>query len=228
MRWRWVLLFGLLVAVGVALSWVDSSAARALFPERPPVEHLFAAPRRRVLAFGGSRMVLYRALGPVGGPFTFWWFLLVGAGAVLAPVAVMVLVPGRAARAARHLGRVGLSVALAAGVASLLLVLALTVLFRFTFVLLEVAPIAWAVAAAAAIFGLAGVSLALGRWLRAHLGPVPPLLAAGTAMLVFVDAGLVPLVGWLVFGGVTVVALGLAVLTRLGSPAGWSIEELDL
>jgi len=46
-------------------------------------------------------------------------------------------------------------------------------------------------------------------------------------MLVLIDVGLVPVVGWLFLVVVAVLSLGLAVLTRMGSPAGWSFEELN-
>jgi len=41
------------------------------------------------------------------------------------------------------------------------------------------------------------------------------------------DLALVPVAGWIVLAAVAIVALGVAVVTRLGSPGGWSLEELE-
>jgi hypothetical protein len=77
------------------------------------------------------------------------------------------------------------------------------------------------------IFGEAALMLSLGRWLRGRLGPAPPVLAALAGLLALVDVGLVPVLGWLVLAVVAVTSLGLAVLTRGGSPLGWSLDELN-
>jgi len=69
--------------------------------------------------------------------------------------------------------------------------------------------------------------LASGRWLRVRLGPAPPVLAALAGVLVLIDAGLVPVAGWLFLAVIAVISLGLAVLTRVGSPTGWSLDELN-
>jgi hypothetical protein len=120
-----------------------------------------------------------------------------------------------------------LPVVLAAGVATALLGLAVTVLLQTTFVLLSLVPLVWAVVALSVLLGEAALVLALGRWLRMLIGPAPPLLGALAGLLVLVDVGLVPVVGWLFLVVVAVMSLGLTVLTRMGSPAGWSFEELN-
>ena len=38
---------------------------------------------------------------------------------------------------------------------------------------------------------------------------------------------LIPVAGWIVLAAVAIVALGVAVVTRFGSPGGWSLEELE-
>src|SRR5262249_60339876 len=78
------------------------------------------------------------------------------------------------------------------------------------------------------VFGMAAFALGEGRWLRARLGPAPPLLAALAAILVLLDVSLVPVAGWLVLAAAAVTSLGLSVLTRVGSATGWSLDELNL
>jgi len=96
-----------------------------------------------------------------------------------------------------------------------------------SFVLLSVVPLLWGVGAVGTTFGLSALAVAAGRWLRLRLGPAPPLLAGVAVLLVVFDVGLVPAVGWAVLAVVAVTSLGLAVLTRLGSPVGWSLDELN-
>jgi hypothetical protein len=88
--------------------------------------------------------------------------------------------------------------------------------------------VVWALLAVGTLFGIAALALALGRWLRLSLGPALPLVTALAALLVFLDVGLIPIAGWVLSALVAVTGLGLAVLTRIGSPAGWSLEELNL
>jgi hypothetical protein len=116
---------------------------------------------------------------------------------------------------------------LAAGFATVLLGLAATVLLQVTFVLLSFVPLVWAVVAISVVFGETALVLAFGRWLRDLIGPAPPLLGALAGLLVLVDVGLVPVLGWLFLVVVAVMSLGLSVLTRMGSPDGWSFEELN-
>ena len=48
-----------------------------------------------------------------------------------------------------------------------------------------------------------------------------------SGLLLLVDVGLVPVIGWLFLVVVAVMSLGLTVLTRMGSPSGWSFDELN-
>jgi hypothetical protein len=96
-----------------------------------------------------------------------------------------------------------------------------------TLVLLSFVPILWAVLALGVVFGVSALVLAFGRWLRARLGPAPAVAGVLAGLLVLIDAGLVPVAGWLFLVVVALASLGLSVLTRVGSSAGWSFEELN-
>ena len=229
MRWGWVALLAALVGVAVLLAWMDSTVLRPLFPEPfdPPRRQAFRPSPVPLPPLGRREVVAFSGFGPVGGLYTFWWFLSVAAGLLLVILAVLLAMPARARRAVDRVGSATLPLMLAAGVATVLLGVALTVLLRVGFVLLSIVPFLWGLAALGVVFGLAVLALASGRWLRTLLGPAPPLLAALAALLVLVDAALVPVAGWVVLAVVAVTALGLSVLTRVGSPAGWSLDELN-
>ena len=219
-----------LVGIAVLLAWMDATVLRPLFPEPigPPRRVVFRPePAPLPLPVGRREEPVFRWLGPVGGPYTLWWFLSVAAGLLLVIMGVLVAMPARARRAAERVSRGSLPLMLVAGVATVLLGLALTVLLRTGFVLLSIVPLVWGAAVLGAVFGLAVLALAWGRWLRARLGPAPPLLAALAVLLVLVDVGLVPVAGWVVVTVIAITALGLSVLTRVGSPTGWSLDELN-
>jgi hypothetical protein len=224
-----VLLLVGLVALAVVLAWADSTIFRPAFPQpfepprrgtgfRPPQPSVVLPPFGRE-AFGG--------FGRIGGLYTFWWFLSLQAGVILVTLATLLTVPVRVRRAAERLRPASLSVMLAAGVAAALLGLAMTVLLRVTFVLLSLVPLLWGAGALGVLFGESAIVLALGRWLTSRLGPAPLPLAAAAGLLLVLDIGLVPIAGWLFLAAVSVTSLGLAVLTRMGSPIGWSLEELN-
>jgi hypothetical protein len=234
-RWRWVAFLAGLTAVLVLLALIDSTLLRPLFPSPGP-----PLPRRgefrppvlppSLIPFPGREertTIIFRGFGPVGGLYTFWWFLAAAAGLVLVIMAALVGVPERVRRAAERVSFTALPLMLAAGVATLLLGLAVTVLLRASWVLLTFVPFVWGLAALGAIFGGAAIFLSLGRSLRVWLGPAPPLLTALAGLLVVIDAVLVPVLGWLILAVVAVTSLGLAVLTRMGSPQGWSLDELN-
>jgi hypothetical protein len=234
-RWRWVAFIAGLIAVLVLLALIDSTVLRPLFPSPgPPLDRRgeFRPPvlPPSLLPFPGREdrgKIIFRGFGPVGGLYTFWWFLAATAGLVLVIMAALVGVPQRVRRAAERVSLSALPLMLAAGVATLLLGLAVTVLLRASWVLLTFVPLVWGLAALGAIFGGAAIFLSLGRALRLWLGPVPPLLATLAGLLVVIDVSLVPVLGWLILAVVTVVSLGLAVLTRMGSSLGWSLDELN-
>lgn len=231
MRWGWPLLISGLVIVGLLLAWVDSTAFHEVFPYPFPQVRARGQFRPPDLNIPGGVLRVPRfftpGIGPVGGIYTFWWFLSVGAGLVLLVLAVLVAVPAQARRAAERVQPATLSLFLAAGVATILLVFAVSVLMRETFVLLSLVPFLWALSLLAIVFGAGGLALAFGGWLRARLGDVHPLIAALGAVLAVYDVALVPVAGWFALAAVALTALGIAVVTRLGSPGGWSLEELD-
>jgi hypothetical protein len=233
MRWGWPVLLGTLVVVALLLAWADSTVLRPLFPQPQPflpIRRTELRPPPDLPAFipGPRRELLFSRLGPAGGLFDFWWFISAGAGLILVALAVLVAVPGRAARAAGRVAPATLPLMLAAGVATALAGLAVTVLLRASFVLVSIVPVAWALLAVGTLFGVAALALALGRWLRPRLGPAMPLVTGLAALLVFLDVGLIPVAGWVLSALVAVAGRGLAVLTRIGSPSGWSLEELNL
>lgn len=231
LRWSWLLLLSGLVAAALLLAWADSTLFRPAFPQpfEPPRRTGLRPPGPPDLPLGpfGFGRLEFRGLGRVGGLYTFWWFLSMGAGLILVTLGALVALPVRIRRAAERVRPAALSLMLAAGVAAALLGLAASVLLRFTFVLLSFVPLLWAVAAFGIVFGEAALVLAFGRWLRSRLGPAPPPVAAVAGLLVLVDVGLVPVAGPLILVVIAVTSLGLAVLTRVGSPAGWSLDELN-
>jgi hypothetical protein len=229
LRWPWIAVLGGLVLVAVLLAWADATVFQPIFPQpfEPPRRALLRPPEGPNLPLAPFGRDGFRGLGRVGGLYTFWWFLSVAAGTILLTLAVVAAFPLRIGRAARKVGPATLPVIVAAGVAAALLGLAVTVLLQVTFVLLSFVPLLWAVIAISVVFGVAALVLAFGRWLRARLGPAPPLLGALAGILVLVDVALVPVAGWLFLVLLAVTSLGLAVLTRMGSPAGWSFDELN-
>jgi hypothetical protein len=228
LRWGWIAVLAGLVTLAVVLAWADSTVFRPAFPQpfEPPRRTGFRPPIGPDLPFTPFRLQ-FRGLGRVGGLFTFWWFLSVGAGLIVVTLGLLATLPLRIRRAAERVRPATLPVMLAAGVAAALLGLALTVLLQATFVLLSLVPLVWAVVALSVLLGEAALVLAFGRWLRTLLGPAPPLLGVLAGLLALVDVGLMPVVGWLFLVVVAVMSLGLAVLTRMGSPTGWSFEELN-
>jgi hypothetical protein len=157
-------------------------------------------------------------------------FLSNGAGLVLLALGVLLLFPSRARLAVQRLeGRHGPEVALAAGVATFLLALGAVALLRFTLIFLAVIPVVLVVVLAAALFGVACIGLAFGRFLqrRLALGPAHPLLAALAGALVVFDLAVIPYLGAVALAAIAIGGLGLAVVTRFGSEAAWSFRDLD-
>jgi hypothetical protein len=114
-------------------------------------------------------------------------------------------------------------------VAVLLLTLAAATLLRYTLVFLPVIPILLLVVLAAALFGIACISLATGRLLnrKLKLNAVHPLIAALAGTLVVFDLAVIPYAGVFVLGALAIAGLGLAVVTRFGSPSGWTFRDLN-
>jgi hypothetical protein len=228
LRWGWVGLLAGLVVVAVLLAWADSTLFRPAFPQPfEPARRTGFRPLPPTVPLAPPGRVEFSGFGRVGGLFTFWWFLSLAAGLILLELGALLAVPQRIRRGAERVRPASLSLMLAAGVAAALLALAATVLLQVTFVLLSFVPLLWAVMAFGVVFGEAALVLAFGRWLRVRLGSAPPLVGILAGLLVLVDLGLVPVVGWVFLVVVALTSLGLAVLTRMGSPAGWSLDELN-
>ena len=224
-----------LVVLGVLLALLDTTVLKSAFPHG-----VFGPPRPRPEGFRPPNLpgaifvrrdgatARFPDFGPVGGLFTFWWFVASVTGLLLVSLAWLAFFPARARLAVERLESPGgIGLALGAGAVSLLLLAAASVLLRVTFLLLFLVPFAWAIVLVAAALGLAWVGLWVGRRLRSRAGPAHPLLAGLAGALVIYDIALVPIVGWIVFLALAVTGLGLVVITRFGSSWGWSLEELN-
>lgn len=153
-----------------------------------------------------------------------------GAALILIALAVLVVFPNQARNAVQRLeGPSGLVIALAAGVATALLVLAALLLLRFTLIFLVLIPVLVGVAVAIALFGIACVALALGRLMqnRLRFGPAHPLIASLAGALVVFDLAVIPYAGLVALAAVAIAGLGIATLTRFGSTSGWSFADLN-
>jgi hypothetical protein len=110
-----------------------------------------------------------------------------------------------------------------------LLTLAAVTLFRYTLAFLAVIPVLLVLVIASALFGIACISLAIGRLLhrRLRLAEVHPIVAALAGALVVFDLAVIPFAGVFVLGAFAIAGLGLAVVTRFGSSGGWSFRDLN-
>jgi hypothetical protein len=157
-------------------------------------------------------------------------FLSNGAGLVLIALAALALFPPRARAAVERLESAhGVEIALGAGVATVLLILAAVTLLRFTLIFLAAIPIVLLAALTTALFGIACISLAIGRLLqrRLRLARTHALLAGLAGALAVFDLALIPYAGVFALAAVAIAGLGLAVVTRFGSSSGWSLADLD-
>ncbi len=242
--WGWPLLVVGLATLGVLLAIADTAlygpslGPYATFVIGPSeVKRGVPAPSQDPARFVRTRLPdrvtfvgPFGSLGPVSPLQALRAFLSNGAGLVLLALGVLLLFPRRSRIAVQRLeGRYGPGIALAAGVATFLLALGAVLLLRFTLFFLAVIPAVLVVALAAALFGIACIGLALGRslqrWLR--LGPAHPLLAALAGALVVFDLAVIPYVGAIALAAVAIGGLGVAVVTRFGSEAGWSFTDLN-
>jgi hypothetical protein len=241
-RWGWAILIAALAVLGVLLAIADT----ALYgPSLGPYATFLIGPSQVISIpratpaperFIRTRLPERVPFAPFGRRVTFspWQalraFLTNGAGLVLLALGVLLLFPSRARLAVQRLeGRYGPAVALAAGFATFLLALGVVALLRFTLIFLAVIPVVFVIALAAALFGIACIGLAFGRFLqhRLGLGPAHPLLTALAGALVVVDLAVVPYLGAVALAAIAVGGLGLAVVTRFGSEARWSFRDLD-
>lgn len=247
-RWGWWILIGGLAAGGILLALADI-AAPAMWPN--PLGDALVGPAvvkkvapvgvpggpPRAIAFErtdlSDRFVFEPRLagfGPINPYRALRAFLTNGAGLVLLALAGLILIPGRARNAVERLEtRSGALIALGAGVVMVFLTAASIGLLRFTLVFLAFVPIVLFVALLAALFGIACISLAIGRLLhrRLRLSEVHPLIAALAGALVVFDLAAIPYAGVFALAAVTMAGLGLAVVTRFGSASGWSFSDLN-
>lgn len=224
-RWRWPLLLAGLVALALGLAWADSVLI-GHFPH--PMAKVSAAGPLPLPLDRGDRIPGLRVLAPVGGLFSFWWFVSLLVGLVAISVLVVVAVPRRVRTAIDHLSAGGGPlVALFAGVASLLLLAAFSFVVRLSVVLLPLVGVIWALGALGILFGAASLGLFLGGLLRRLLGPVHPLLAAFSGLLLMANLALIPYAGVAVLAVLGLTSLGVSVMTRFGSARGWALDELE-
>lgn len=242
-RWGWPLVLGGLALIGLLLTiadiaidspWTGPFAAVIAVPS--PASHLpaFSPKPERFdrlrsglgLNFAGP----FGARGPISPLQALRALFSNGAGLILLALAALVLFPRRVRVAVERLElRRGPEVALAAGVASLLLALAGITLLRFTLLFLAIVPAVLVVALATALFGIACIAFALGRLVRRslRLSEAYPLLAALAGALIIFDLAVIPFVGVFAFAAIAIAGLGLAVVTRFGSETGWSFGDLN-
>lgn len=231
-----MILIGGLALVGILLSLADTSERlgnpfSGVTLGKPPVvtqkleTRTLQLDRSRI----GSRLVL-DPFGPLSPYEALRAFLSNGAGLVLLALAALVLFPSRARSGVERLeGRYGAPIALGAGVVMVLLAAAAITLLRFTLLFLAVVPLVLFATLIAVLFGIACISLAIGRLLhrRLHLPEVHPLIAAVAGALVVFDLAVIPYAGVFALAAVALVGLGLAIVTRFGSASGWSFVDLN-
>jgi hypothetical protein len=215
--------------VGALLAVADAALLRPLLPQPEPVRSFGPDGRPPGLPRVEFGPGLLFGFGFRTRQLDFGYGGLVSTVAVvlLLCLAALVALPGRVRVAVERLEAPrGMLRAYAAGAAAALLVAAVSLLFRYTFLLIGIAPLLWLAAALATVFGLACLGLYTGRRLARRLGGVHPLVAALTGILLILDAALVPYLGWLFAAAAALVGLGVAAMTRFGSPRGWSLDEL--
>jgi hypothetical protein len=239
-RFAWAILIGALAVIGVLLALADTSnrlpnpmgdaivGPGAIASQRPAQSETLRFNRSGVV----DKVVFVPVvgLGPLNPYQALRAFLSNGAGLVLLALAALVLFPSRARNAVERLeASHGAEIALGAGLVMVLLTLAAITLLRFTLLFLAVVPLVLLVALVAALFGIACISLAIGRLLhrRLRLPSVHPLIAALAGALVVFDLAVIPYAGVFALAAVAMAGLGLAVVTRLGSASGWSFGDLN-
>lgn len=242
-RWIWSVVIAGLAVAGVALAvanialdspWLGPLSEAVVGPSvvavpintRMPGSDRFER-TRGIQAFAFSSP--FRRTGTVS-PLQGLRALLSNGGAlILVALAILVVFPDRARLAVQRLeARHGPEIALAAGVATLLLTLAALLLLRFTLVFLVLIPVLLAVALGVAIFGIACIALAFGRLMqhRLGLGATHPLVASLAGALVVFDLAVIPYAGVFALAALAIAGLGIAVVTRFGSETGWSFADL--
>jgi hypothetical protein len=243
-RWGWPLALGVLALLGVLLAvadiaidspWLGPFAAAIVGPSEMTSRTPGPSPNseRFDRSRSGQRFSFVGPFGSRGVISTLQALralLSNGAGLIFLALGVLVLFPRRVRMAVERLEvQHGGEIALAAGVATLLLALAAIILLRFTLIFLAVVPVVLVVALATALFGIACIAFALGRLLqrRLRLDESYPLLAGLAGALVIFDLAVIPYAGALGLAVIAIAGLGLAVVTRFGSESGWSFVDLS-
>lgn len=243
-RFAWPILIGGLVVVGVLLALADISidtrwpspfatviVGRQVVGPAPPKgsPQAFKFDRSR---FGEQLVVNFPFPGfaPLNPYQALRLFLSNGTGLVLLALAALVLFPARARTAVERLESArGAEIAIAGGLVIVLLGLAAVTLLRFTLLFIAVVPLVLLIGLIAALFGIACISLAIGRLIRRalRLPNIHPLFAALAGALVVFDLSVIPYAGVFALAAVAIAGLGLAVVTRFGSSGGWSFGDLS-
>ena len=242
-RWLWTVVIAALAVIGVALAvanialdtpWLGPMSEAVVGPavvikqlnaEVPGSDRFERNRSIQALSFQSP----FRRIGRVNPLQGLRALLSNGAVLILIALAILMVFPDRARLAVQRLeARHGPEIALAAGVATLLLTLAALLLLRFTLLFLVLIPVLIAAAVAIAIFGIACIALALGRLMehRLGLGRTHPLVASLAGALVVFDLCVIPYAGVFALAALTVAGLGIAVVTRFGSETGWSFADL--
>jgi hypothetical protein len=244
MRWRWAVAIAALAVIGVLLALADTALNA---PWLGPISDVVVGPPVIVSPLkdrlpGSDRFERTRTIqtltfvspfkprGPISPLQGLRALLSNGAALILIALAVLVVFPNQARTAVQRLeGPSGPIIALAAGVATALLVLAGLLLLRFTLIFLVLIPVVVALAVAIALFGIACVALALGRLMQSRLrfGPAHPLVASLAGALIVFDLAVIPYAGLIALLVVAVIGLGIATVTRFGSASGWSFADLN-
>ena len=241
-RWAWPALILVLAAAGILLALADIAVGTRVSPltevivgsaaKAPTVEQKLHAESFRFdrTRFGDRLNFESPIFGPLNPYQAVRAFLTNGAGLVILALALLVMFPSRARNAVERLeARHGAVIALGAGLVMVLLTAAGITLLRFTLLFLAVVPLVLLVALIAALFGIACISLAIGRLLRRglRLPDVHPLAAALAGALVVFDLAVIPYAGVFALAAVAMAGLGLAVVTRFGSTGGWTFGDLS-
>jgi hypothetical protein len=241
-RWRWVVAIAGLAVLGVLLALADialnapwlgpmsdavvgSPIISRPLTERPGTDRFERTKPIQTLTFVSP----FRPRGPISPLEGLRALLSNGAALIFIALGVLVVFPNHARNAVQRLeGKRGPVIALAAGVATTLLVLAALLLLRFTLIFLVLIPVVVGLVVAIALFGVACIALALGRLLqnRMGFGPVHPLVASLAGALIVFDLAVIPYAGLVALAIVAIAGLGIATLTRFGSPSGWSFGDL--
>lgn len=243
-RWKWLIAIVALAVIGVLLAIADIALSA---PWLGPISDVVLGPPVVVNPLkeklpGSDRFERSKTIqtftfvspfgprGPISPLQGLRALLSNGAALILIALAVLIAFPNRARNAVQRIeGPRGPVIAIAAGVATALLVLAGLLLLRFTLIFLVLVPVLVALVVAVALFGIACVALALGRLMQNRLkfGPVHPLVASLAGALIVFDLAVIPYAGLVALAVVAIAGLGVATVTRFGSASGWSFTDLN-